>query len=134
MNIRLAKTALFSCVHQCCKPKSSCLMRKTAVKRISFFLECLMFYEVYLLKNFCPFWPSFLAFQTSNCHLIAAILYFSLTLFSMLYFDTCCYKDCILHSGSRLKDFEEKRKYRSRQKHESELPYSLVLVRAPAYY
>ena len=34
-------------VHQFCIAKSSCLMRKTTVKRISFFLEILMLYEVY---------------------------------------------------------------------------------------
>ena len=41
------RTALSSNVHQFCKPKSSCFMRERAVKRISFFLEFLMLYEVY---------------------------------------------------------------------------------------
>ena len=49
LNSRPAVTALSSNVRQFCKPKSSCFMRETAVKRISFFLEFLIVYEVYRL-------------------------------------------------------------------------------------
>ena len=43
-----SKNCLSSNAHQFCKPKYSCLMRETAVKRISFFLEL---YEVYSLLD-----------------------------------------------------------------------------------
>ena len=47
LNVRAARAALSSHVHQFFKPKSSRFMRETAVKRISFFLEFLKLYEVY---------------------------------------------------------------------------------------
>ena len=34
-------------VHKFCKPKTSCFMRETAVKRISFSLQFLMLHEVF---------------------------------------------------------------------------------------
>ena len=46
LNARAARTALSSNVHQFCKPKSSCFMRERAVKRISFFLNSFMLYEL----------------------------------------------------------------------------------------
>ena len=51
LNTRAGRTALYSNVHQCCKPKSRYSMCETAVKRISFFLEFLMLYEVYPSKT-----------------------------------------------------------------------------------
>ena len=47
LNTRTARTALSLNVHQFCKPKPSCFMREMVVKRNPFFLEFLMFYEVY---------------------------------------------------------------------------------------
>ena len=41
LNTRAARTALSSNFDQFCKPKLSCFMRETAVKRVSFFLEFL---------------------------------------------------------------------------------------------
>ena len=38
LNARAVRAELSSNVHQYCKPKSSCFMRETAVKQISFFL------------------------------------------------------------------------------------------------
>ena len=51
LNARAARTTLFSNIHLFCIPKSSCFMNETAVKRISFFLESLMLYEVYNSLN-----------------------------------------------------------------------------------
>ena len=59
-----ARSTLSSNVHQFCKPKSSCFMREKTVKRISFFLELFMLYEVYrlALKDKCsgcsPLWQN----------------------------------------------------------------------------
>ena len=50
LNARPERTALSSNVDQFCKPKSSCFVRGTAVKRISFFLEFLMLYVWGLLS------------------------------------------------------------------------------------
>ena len=47
LNTWAAITTFSSNVHQFCKPKSSCFMRETAVKRIQFFLEFFMLHEVY---------------------------------------------------------------------------------------
>ena len=46
-----ARSVISSSVHQFCKPKSSCFMRETAVKRIGFFLEFLILYEVYISEE-----------------------------------------------------------------------------------
>ena len=51
LNAGPARTAFSLNVHQFCKPKYSCFMRETAVKRIPFFLEFLMLYEVYMPKT-----------------------------------------------------------------------------------
>ena len=48
LKTREARTALSSNGYHFYKPKSSCFMRETPVKRISFFLEFLMLYEVYV--------------------------------------------------------------------------------------
>ena len=52
LNARAARAALSLNIHQFFRPKSSCLMHETDVKRISFFLEFLMLYEVYCVVIF----------------------------------------------------------------------------------
>ena len=55
LSARAARATLSLNAHQVCTPKSNNFLRETAVKRISFFLEILMLYEVYIClksKNF----------------------------------------------------------------------------------
>ena len=47
-NVRAARATLSSNAHHVCTPKSKNFLRDTAVTRISFFLEILMLYEVYM--------------------------------------------------------------------------------------
>ena len=60
-NARAARSALFLNVLPFCKPKSSCFIRETVVKRISFFMEVLMLYVAYFAHfDFKKFpWESF---------------------------------------------------------------------------